>query len=91
LVYRADEDAGMALRWSGTHWQGIGAAQVVIEGGGLALRVPAEWLGNPQTVRYGILASNAGANLADYVPARGEPAPVMTSNAREEADGHAKH
>lgn len=80
LIYQAGEDAATALRWSGTHWQGIGAGQVAIDGGALELRAPAEWLGNPQIIRYGILAANGGANLADYVPARGEPAALVASD-----------
>jgi len=53
---------------------GRAAAEAEVDGGGLTLRVPVEWLGSPSDVRYGVLASNAGANLADYVPALGQPA-----------------
>jgi serine/threonine-protein kinase len=71
VLFRSGDQGGMALRWDGAAWQSIGAATVEVNGGALMMRVPASWLGSPEDVRYGALAVNAIANLADYVPARG--------------------
>lgn len=70
VLYRSGEVAGMVLRWENAAWQGVGAAEAIVDGGKLQLRFPATWLDSPRELRYGILATNPVANLTDYAPAR---------------------
>ncbi|MFQ3630566.1 serine/threonine protein kinase [Roseiflexus sp.] len=78
VLFRSGDQGGMALHWNGTSWESIGAATVETNGGTLVMRVPATWLGSPETLRYGVLAVNGTASLVDYIPARGsDPASAM--------------
>ncbi|HEU4323503.1 MAG TPA: serine/threonine-protein kinase [Roseiflexaceae bacterium] len=77
LIYHSGDEAGQALRWDGAAWQGVGAAEATISGGRLTLRVPRDWAGAPDRLRYGAMTFNPGANQADYAPARGT-APAAT-------------
>jgi serine/threonine protein kinase len=70
ILYRSGEEAAMVLRWDGAGWQGVGTAAIEVNGGTMTMRTPAEWLDSTRTLRYGVLATNSGANLADYVPPR---------------------
>jgi serine/threonine protein kinase len=76
ILYRSGDEEGMVLAWDGATWQGVGAVAVEMNGGRLALRAPAEWLGESETLRYGVLATNPSDNLTDYAPARGDSVAV---------------
>lgn len=78
VLFRSGDQGGMVLRWDGGAWQSIGAATIETNGGALVMRIPAAWLGSPEVLRYGALAVNAVANLADYVPARGSDPALAT-------------
>lgn len=78
VLFRSDDQDGMVLRWDGAVWQSIGAATVEVSGGTLVARVPASWLGSSEDLRYGALAVNRVANLADYVPVRGSDPAIVT-------------
>lgn len=80
VLYRTGDESAMALRWNGTAWQGVGAASTTLNGGRLIVSVPLAWLGNPPSLRYGIVTTNPGANLADYAPARQQPPARVTKD-----------
>ncbi len=78
VLFRSGDQGGMVLHWNGTSWESIGAATVETSGGTLVMRVPAAWLGSPETLRYGVLAVNGTASLVDYIPPRGsDPASAV--------------
>jgi hypothetical protein len=70
ILYRSGEEGAQVLRWRDSAWEGIGAAQVSIDGGKLALSFPAEWLDGSATRQYTVLTRYPTRNLADYGPDR---------------------
>jgi serine/threonine protein kinase len=82
VIYQSGDAAGVVLRWESGAWQNIGTAIAAIASGQLTLTFPAAWLDTSGAMRYGALAINSLANLADYIPARDTAAAVATREER---------